>query len=277
MPKRKKITNGEEMMDALLEDIFRYEELAELEAEAIRHNVTDVANSVRYEELEVEVEQPTMPQTDMTAQLLRDDDQDDDNKENDEESFSIKNNPEFAHSRRVLETKKKSLKSMGKGNNPNKADSLTGDEIAILRGKGIFGTQNPEVLLNAIWLNNGAYFGLRGRHDHVNMLWGDVLLEKTSNGKEYLEFNERSSKTRSGKKVGDYRPVQPKVFEEPKAGEKCPIHIYKEYSRHRPTVDHDSRFYLMPLVDPKTNVWFSKQWPQANTVSLGPITRPIQK
>ncbi|XP_076075713.1 uncharacterized protein KIAA1958-like [Mytilus galloprovincialis] len=174
-------------------------------------------------------------------------------------TISIKKDPEFAHSRRVLETKKKSLKSMGKGNKPNKADSLTGDEIAILRGKGIIGTQNPEALLNAIWLNNGAYFGLRGRQDHVNMLWGDVLLKKTSNGKEYLEFNERSTKTRSGGKVGDYRPVQPKVFEEPKAGEKCPIHIYKEYSRHRPTVDHDSRFYLRPLVDPKTDVWFSKQ------------------
>ncbi|VDI46949.1 Hypothetical predicted protein [Mytilus galloprovincialis] len=304
MSKRKKITNGEEMMDALVEDIFRYEELAELEAEAIRHNVTGVANSVRYEELEVEVEvkQPPMPQTNMTAQLLRDDDQDDDNKENDEENvgrfkiftdeetdqfldinknkntgsktnsdvkivrdffvsvgemrdpteilpkeldsllarfflgvrkrdlteyepdslhgihnsldryfrdmkltISIKKDPEFAHSRRVLETKKKSLKSMGKGNKPNKADSLTGDEVAILRGKGIIGTRI------------------------------------------------------SGEKVGDYRPVQPKVFEEPKAGEKCPIHINKEYSRHRPTVDHDSRFSLRPLVDPKTNVWFSKQ------------------
>ncbi|CAC5424635.1 unnamed protein product [Mytilus coruscus] len=280
------------MMDALVGDIFRYEELAELEAEAIRHNVTGVTNSVRYEELEVE--QPTMPQTNMTAQLLRDDDYDDDNKENDEESvgrfkiytdeetdqfldinknkntgsktksdvkivrdffisvdnlmfntlyFSIKKDPEFAHSRRVLETKKKSLKSMGKGNKPNKAESLIGEEIGILRGKGIIGTQNPEALLNAIWLNNGAYFGLRGRQDHVNMLWGDVLLKKTSSGKEYLEFNERSTKTRSGEKVGDYRPVQPKVFEELHAGEKCPIHIYKEYRRHRPTVDQDSRFY----------------------------------
>ncbi|VDI55594.1 Hypothetical predicted protein [Mytilus galloprovincialis] len=342
------------MMDALVEDIFRYEELAELEAQAIRHNVTGVANSVRYEELEVEVEveQPTMPQTHMTAQLVRDDDQDDDNKENDEESvgrFKIYTDEETDQfldinknkntgsktksdvkivrdffvsvgemrdpteilpkeldsllARFILGVRKRDLteyepdslhgipnslnryfrdmkltirsrvcslktstgdkkeipESMGKGNKPNKADSLTGDEIAILRGKGIIGTQNPEALLNAIWLNNGSYFGLRRRQDHVKMLWGDVLLKKTSNGKEYLEFNERSTKTRSGGKVEDYRPVQPKVFEEPKAGEKCPIYIYKEYSRHRPTVDYDSRFYLRPLVDPKTNVWFSKQ------------------
>ncbi|CAG2226547.1 unnamed protein product [Mytilus edulis] len=277
------------MMDALVEDIFRYEELAELEAQAIRHNVTGVANSVRYEELEVEVEveQPTMPQTHMTAQLVRDDDQDDDNKENDEESvgrFKIYTDEETDQfldinknkntgsktksdvkivrdffvsvgemrdptkilpkeldsllARFILGVRKRDLteyepdslhgipnsldryfrdmkltirsrvcslktstgdkkeipESMGKGNKPNKADSLTGDEIAILRGKGIIGTQ-------------------------------------------------RSTKTRSGGKVEDYRPVQPKVFEEPKAGEKCPIYIYKEYSRHRPTVDYDSRLF----------------------------------
>ena len=30
-------------------------------------------------------------------------------------------------------------------------------------------SDNPEVLINAVFLNNCAYFGLRRRHDHVNM------------------------------------------------------------------------------------------------------------
>jgi hypothetical protein len=30
-------------------------------------------------------------------------------------------------------------------------------------------SDNPEALINAVFLNNGAYFGLRGRQDHVNM------------------------------------------------------------------------------------------------------------
>ena len=41
-------------------------------------------------------------------------------------------------------------------------------------------SDNPEALINAVFLNNGAYFGLRGRQDHVNMTWGvswKVLLE----------------------------------------------------------------------------------------------------
>jgi hypothetical protein len=50
--KRKKITNSDEMQDALVEDYFRYEELAEIEAEAIRHNMTGVKNNnIYYEEV----------------------------------------------------------------------------------------------------------------------------------------------------------------------------------------------------------------------------------
>ena len=39
--KRQKINNTEEMMDALVEDYFRYDELAQMEAEAIRLNITE--------------------------------------------------------------------------------------------------------------------------------------------------------------------------------------------------------------------------------------------
>ena len=38
--KRKKIKNVQEMMDGLVEDYFRYDDLAQMEAEAIRHNIT---------------------------------------------------------------------------------------------------------------------------------------------------------------------------------------------------------------------------------------------
>lgn len=50
-------------------------------------------------------------------------------------------------------------------------------------------SDNPKALLNLIWLNYGMFFGLRGRQDHLNMLWGDIQLKKTSAGKEFLEFN----------------------------------------------------------------------------------------
>jgi hypothetical protein len=43
-------------------------------------------------------------------------------------------------------------------------------------------SDNTEALINAVLLNKGAYFGLRGRQDHVDMTWGDIHLKSTSGG-----------------------------------------------------------------------------------------------
>ena len=55
------------------------------------------------------------------------------------------------------------------------------------------------------------HFGLRGRHEHVQMLWGDVQLNVDSAGHEFLELNERITKTRPGNSR-DARPFKPKMF-----------------------------------------------------------------
>ena len=41
---------------------------------------------------------------------------------------------------------------------------------------------------------------------------GDVTLHETECGKEFLEFNERQTKTRDGSHCCDVRPVTPKMF-----------------------------------------------------------------
>ena len=43
-------------------------------------------------------------------------------------------------------------------------------------------SDNLEALINAVFLNNGAYFGLRGRQNHVHMTWGGIQLNSTSGG-----------------------------------------------------------------------------------------------
>ena len=57
---------------------------------------------------------------------------------------------------------------------------------------------NPEALINAVWLNLCIDFGMRGRQEHTDMLFGDVTMKATSNGKQYLEYYERETKTRKG-------------------------------------------------------------------------------
>ena len=72
---------------------------------------------------------------------------------------------------------------------------------------------NPEALLNTVWLNNTLHFGMRGRKEHVDMLFEDVKMMNTATGEQYLEYNERLTQTRIGQ--GDSRPFAPKMFAEP--------------------------------------------------------------
>ena len=66
------------------------------------------------------------------------------------------------------------------------------------------------------------------------MCWGDVKLQ-TSTGQEYLEFNERETKTRSGNDPRNVRAIAPKMFAiQSKSNEKCPVKTYKVYTEKRP-------------------------------------------
>ena len=74
-------------------------------------------------------------------------------------------------------------------------------------------SDNPEALINYMWMNNTLHFGLRGRQDHMNMLWGDLEIGITSTGREYISFTERATKTRTG--AQDPRRFIPKMFVQP--------------------------------------------------------------
>ena len=89
------------------------------------------------------------------------------------------------------------------------------------------------------------HFGLRGCKEHRDMCWGDVKLKETADGKEYLEFNERQTKTRTGSDCRDIRAMPPKMFATD-GSEKDPIVVYKLYAQKRPEKmnEDDSPFCL---------------------------------
>ena len=60
------------------------------------------------------------------------------------------------------------------------------------------------------------------------MRWGDVKLCKTDHGDEYLEFNERQTKTRTGADPPDVRAFAPKMFST-YGSEKGPVAVYKSF------------------------------------------------
>ena len=72
---------------------------------------------------------------------------------------------------------------------------------------------NPEALINTVWLNNSLHFGMRGRQEHIDKLFGDLLLQATSDGLQYVEFSEREIKMR--KDQGATRSVASKMLAQP--------------------------------------------------------------
>ena len=77
------------------------------------------------------------------------------------------------------------------------------------------------------------------------MLWGDIILLRDQCEAEYLELNERQTKTRQGDDIRNTRHVNPRMYAVPGSG-RCPVSMYKLYSEKRPSQMNksDSPFYL---------------------------------
>jgi len=178
----------------------------------------------------------------------------------------------FEKTRKVLLSKQKELKEKGKGNRPNASIALTSDELNTLYEKGLLGTRNPEVLLNTLWLNSAMHFGLRGCKEHRDMYWGDVKLKETADGKEYLKFNERQTKARTGSDCRDIRAMPLKMFATD-GSEKDPIVVYKLYAQKRPEKmnEDDSPFYLAVNNNLKAASLQTKEWFKVGPVGINKL------
>ena len=160
----------------------------------------------------------------------------------------------FPVAKSALARKKKELKSLGKGNRPNRADCLTDRDEETLWERGVLGDSSPTVLRNTLWFLTTKLLGFRGRHESKQLLWTDLKLEKSSRG-DYLEFNERLTKTRDGKN-GEARKFPPKMFANRVQPERCPIRLYKKYLEHRPPTENAKQFLLNVNTHPRAKTWY---------------------
>ena len=175
-------------------------------------------------------------------------------KEQDYDDWKITSSPAFALMQDVLKAKLTVSKASGKGNRPQRAMPLTDDDEEKLWSSKAFGLHHPMALLRVLFWYFTMLFGLRGRNEHHQMLWGDVELKSGPDG-EFLEYTERLTKTRRGSDSG--RAFKPKIFPmEDKT--RCPVEAFKLYASKRPTGDDlCSKFYLaVNYAFMKTGNWF---------------------
>jgi len=105
------------------------------------------------------------------------------------------------------------------------------------------------------------------------MTWGDVSLKTDSSGHEYLVFNERQTKTRTGANPRNVRKVTPKMWANLQNPSRDPVKIYKIYQSKRPSgyslPNHP--FYIATTAknSPAQNeTWFTRNAVRVNKLSL---------
>ena len=147
---------------------------------------------------------------------------------------------EFSTSRGVLEAKRKQLKSRGKGNKPLASDPITAEHVDMFWDK----RHDGKTIQNTVFFYLNQGFGFRGNHESRQLCWGDVKLKSDEKGDEFLVFNERLTKTRTGGSHAGRRAFQPKIFET--GDDRCPIQMYKYFMHARPEemCKPDSPFYF---------------------------------
>ena len=90
----------------------------------------------------------------------------------------------------------------------------------------------PVALLNTLWAKqNRSRFALRRCKEHCDMCWGDIKQHKTAREVEYLEFNERQTKSRAGSDYSNVRDVPTKMF----ATDGDLVAVYKCFTMHEDT------------------------------------------
>ena len=125
---------------------------------------------------------------------------------------------------KLCQPKKKEQKSRGLGNTPNRASSLTPDEEEQMWATGALGDSDPEALIHTMWFLMTKCYGFRGCHESRQLEWGDVSLKFNGDNSPYLQWNERLTKTRAG--TGDPRAFAPKMFQNTKHPDRCPMGLY---------------------------------------------------
>ena len=123
------------------------------------------------------------------------------------------------------------------------------------------------------------HFGLRGckRRNKKNSAGETSILKTDSDGKEYLEYFERQTKTRTGEDPRNQRPIKPRMYANNDAIsiDRDPVHVYKMYKEKRQPsmLEPDSSFYL-PVNYCKTETHSSlegKNWFKAQPMGVNKL------
>ena len=105
---------------------------------------------------------------------------------------------------------------------------------------------------------SGICFAMRSGEEHRSLKITQFQLVEPKDSPSHLIYYENHSKNNPGGL--SHQKVPPKQvvhYENQKNSTRCLVRLYKKYLSHRPK-NEETAFYLTPLKEPKSNVWYSK-------------------
>ena len=187
--------------------------------------------------------------------------------------LSIFNDKEFIESREVLDGCMKMSAQEGNRKPVKRAAVISRDSEETLWNTGVFGRSNPKQVIDTLVYYFGLNFSLRACQEHRNLEFGpnsQIVLETDDEGNERLRYTERFSKNhRFGINESRKEPKVTYLYADPDES-RCVVAVYKFYVEHRPETNGQSNcsaFYLTPINNPKSRVWFKASPIGVNTIA----------
>ena len=117
-----------------------------------------------------------------------------------------------------------------------------------------------------LWWQFNQHFGLRGRQEHNSKRVEDSSFRKNKTGASRIVYTEGITKTRQSGLHQKSRLQLPKMFET--QTERCPVNLFQKYLLKRPVgMEKSGPFYLQPIVNPLTKLWFIRHL-RESTISI---------
>lgn len=179
-------------------------------------------------------------------------------------SVKLIDDPKFEKLANVLNNQMKSLSAQGHHCSREKAEVISVDDENKMWQDGILGDANPKQLVETLLFQIGMHFALRAGSEHRNLRVGErsqfaIKYDKEAD-LEFLEYCEDTSKSNQGGLK--HRKISKKVvraYENKTCPERCIVRLYRKYLEHRPVDREIDDFYLRPLANPSTDVWYAAQ------------------
>ena len=171
---------------------------------------------------------------------------------------------EFKPLHTCLENLYVKLHDQGVGTTKVQADVVTAEEEQRLWESGVFSTETPEGLQNAVFYYNGVNFVLRGGEEHRSLKLSQFVFgsipdpEVPGKSLEYVDYTEHGSKNRQGgSKQLNLENKQVCYYAQSQLGDHCHVALLKLYISKLPP--NTENFYCRPLkvIRDECQPWFS--------------------